>query len=95
MAIDGTFSKKIKEAYTKGGADMASAAAKRTAAPVQMGNAKGVSKQDAGLEMTAKDALEILGKFDESEAMRRKLSGDSSMLDEYNKAVHVMETVKF
>lgn len=94
LVVDGTFSRKIKEAYSKGGKDMATAAAKRAAAPVQLGNATGASQKDVGLSMTPQEALEIISKFDETEAHRRKMSGDGTMVDQYEKAMAALASVK-
>lgn len=80
MAVDGTFSKKIKEAYSKGGKDIIDAMQKRTGA-TELNNAIGSSAADAGLEMDESKALDIINKIDEREALRKKISGDSKDYD--------------
>jgi len=94
LAVDGTFNKRIKDAYSKGGKDMAAAAAKRATAPVVLDNAGGVGNADVGLAMTPKQAVDLIDSFDETEAQRRNLSGDRSMMDQYNKAMEIISSVK-
>lgn len=90
LAVDGTFNKRIKEAYSKGGKDVLSAVAKKAKGPVQLGNASGVNQKDVGLAMTAQDALKFIEGFNETEAMKRKMAGDSSLMDEYEKAMSAL-----
>lgn len=94
MAVDGTFQEKIKNSYVKGTKDLAAAAQKRTAAPVELDNASGASALDAGLEMPPADALKLLETIDEQEALRLKMAGDSTMSDKLEKALSVLEMAK-
>lgn len=94
MAVDGTYAERIKKSYVQGGKDMAAAAQKRSAGPVVLDNATGVSSADVGLAMTPADAMKELNQIDEAEAMRRKLAGDPAMYDRFEKALGYLETVK-
>lgn len=94
LAIDGTYAERIKQSYVKGTKDMAAAAQKRAAGPVELGNAQGVSNADAGLDLSPKDAIKELEGIDEAEAMRRKLSGDSTMWDRFQKLLGALDTIK-
>ena len=94
LAVDGTFQKRIKEAYSKGGKEAMAAAAKRATGPVVLDNAGGVGKADVGLTMTPKQAMDAIANFDETEAQRRRLSGDNTMMDQYNKAMDILSSVK-
>jgi hypothetical protein len=92
-AIDGTYQQRIKDAYVKGSKAMAAAAQKRAAAPVELDNATGASAADAGLALSPADAMKVLETIDETEAMRKAMAGDRTLLDKYEKALSVLETV--
>jgi hypothetical protein len=94
MAVDGTYAERIKQSYVAGSKDMAAAAQKRSAAPVELDNASGASAVDVGLTLTPADAMKELDAIDEAEAMRLKMSGDSSMYDRFEKALGVLDTAK-
>lgn len=94
LAVDGTYSQRIKQAYVKGSKEMAAAAQKRANAPVELDNATGASNADVGMALTPADALKELETIDEAEAMRRKLAGDSTMYDRFEKALDSLQTVK-
>jgi hypothetical protein len=93
LAVDGTFQKRIKDSYSKGGKDALAAAAKRSSGPVVLDNAGGVGKADVGLSMTPKQAMDTIANFDETEAQRRRLSGDNTMMDQYMKAMDIINAV--
>jgi hypothetical protein len=93
-AVDGTYQERIKQAYVKGGKDLAAAAQKRSAAPVELDNATGASAADVGAVTTPADAMKVLDSINEQEALRRKLAGDSTLYDQFEKALGVLETVK-
>jgi hypothetical protein len=90
LAVDGEYNKRIKDAYTRGGKDMLVASQKRTQAPVTLDNAGGASGVDVGLALSPQQAIETLSKIDESEAFRRKLAGDPSLWNQYEKAMEVV-----
>lgn len=93
-AVDGTYQERIKQAYVKGSKDLAAAAQKRATAPVELDNATGASAADVGAAMTPADAMKTLETINETEAMRLKMSGDSSMYDRFEKALGVLDTVR-
>lgn len=90
MATDGTFEKKIKSSYVKGTQDMAAAAARRAAAPAEMGNAGGAKATDVGVALTAQDAMKILAEIDEQEAERRRLAGDPGLSNKLEEAMALL-----
>jgi hypothetical protein len=87
MIRDGVYEKKIREAFSKGGQAMAEAAARRSSAAAEMGNAGGASPRDAGLKMSPEQAREIIDTVDEVAAVRLKRSGDASLLKKLNEAM--------
>jgi hypothetical protein len=94
MAVDGTYAERIKQSYVAGSKDMARAAQKRAAGPVELDNASGASAADVGLALTPADAMKELENIDEVEALRRKMAGDPTMYDRFEKALSTLETVK-
>ena len=91
LAVDGTYQKRIKEAYANGGKDLAAAVQKRSQAPVELDNATGTSKADVGLAQSPQDAMKTLEQIDEAEAYRQKLSGDSTLWNKYEGALKAVQ----
>lgn len=94
IATDGTYQKRIKDAYSQGGKDHEDAIGRRQNAAVQMPNAAGASAVDVGLRMTQKQAMDKAMSIDENEALRRRQNGDPTMWNELEKAMEVMMAVK-
>lgn len=87
---DGVYEKRIREAYSKGGAAMVEAIAKRDSGAAEMGNAQGASKKDAGIAMSKEDAAKIVNSIDETAALRQQRAGDPSLMNKLNEAFKVL-----
>jgi len=87
---DGFYEKKIRDAFAKGGASMASAIQKRDSGAVEMDVSTGSSRADAGLAMTRDAAVRILDEVDEIEAMRQKRSGNPALWNKLNEAYRAL-----
>jgi hypothetical protein len=87
---EGYYEKKIKDAFVKGGQQMAQAISQRDSGTVEMDHASGVSRQDAGLTMKRSEAEQLIDTIDEADAMRRYRAGDPSLLNKLNEAFRAL-----
>lgn len=87
---DGFYAKRIREAFVNGGQQMADAITKRDAGAVEMDNAVGASKRDAGLTMSKSEAAKVIDEIDETLAEQRRRAGDPTL---YNKLMEAFKVL--
>lgn len=88
--VDGVYAQKIRESYIEGGKKMAEAASRTDAGTVEMGTATSVSRKDAGLEMTAAEAQNILDTIDVQKAKWKLEDGDPSDFNKLQEAFKIL-----
>ena len=88
--IDGVYAQKIADQYRKGGSDALSAIQKRDNSIVELDNATGASRVDAGTQMTKEQAYDFVNRVDEELAVKMKNDGDPSLFNRIVAAYKIM-----